>query len=153
MAEIGIVVDTPCREWRGTVLNIGYGQLRRGKKRHVTHRYVWELANGPIPPGMFICHRCDNRKCYRLDHLFLGTAADNTADMWAKGRGPAGAQRRKMTTGEHERIKFDFTPSLADRRRELSMTLMVLVFGHAKQFDELGELEHQMSAYRTKQAA
>ena len=42
---------------------------------------------GPIPKGMFVLHHCDNPPCVRPDHLFLGTAADNTADMMSKGRG------------------------------------------------------------------
>jgi hypothetical protein len=31
-------------------------------------------------------HRCDNRWCVELNHLFLGTPKDNTDDMRAKGR-------------------------------------------------------------------
>lgn len=50
------------------------------------HRVAYELQNGPIPAGLAVCHRCDNRLCMRGDHLFLGTLADNFADMRAKGR-------------------------------------------------------------------
>ncbi len=49
-------------------------------------RVSWEMHNGPIPKGLFICHRCDNPPCVRPDHLFLGTARDNQQDMRQKGR-------------------------------------------------------------------
>lgn len=49
------------------------------------HRWVWEAVNGPIPKGMVVRHKCDNRLCYRLSHLELGTQADNVADMVAHG--------------------------------------------------------------------
>jgi len=51
-----------------------------------THRFAWELANGPIPEGMFVCHKCDNPPCCNVDHLFLGTPKENTTDMVNKGR-------------------------------------------------------------------
>ena len=47
----------------------------------------WQLTHGPIPEGLWVLHRCDNRKCVRPDHLFLGTSLENNRDMYAKGRG------------------------------------------------------------------
>lgn len=80
------VLDTPCREWMGPRLPSGYGRLSRDGQRWYVHRWVWTLANGPIPEGMQVCHRCDNPPCFRLDHLFLGTQLDNMHDKVSKGR-------------------------------------------------------------------
>jgi hypothetical protein len=76
-----------CIEWTGTRMRQGYGKIGIGTKVFLTHRIAWELANGPIPDGLLVCHACDNPPCCNVDHLFLGTVADNNADRDQKGRG------------------------------------------------------------------
>jgi hypothetical protein len=74
-----------CWEWTGYKNEKGYGVINLRGERALAHRFAWQLDE-PIPPGMSILHRCDNPACVRRKHLFLGTRADNNADMDAKGR-------------------------------------------------------------------
>jgi hypothetical protein len=78
-----------CWIWQGAKTkgaHLVYGQVERGGKRWRTHRYAWLLAYGPIPEGLFVCHRCDVPLCINPSHLFLGTHGDNMDDMSKKGR-------------------------------------------------------------------
>lgn len=59
------------------------------------HRLAWIEAHGPIPKGLCVCHRCDNRRCINVEHLFLGTTRDNARDCWAKGRAYKVEKHRK----------------------------------------------------------
>jgi len=78
-----------CLEWTGWTNDAGYGQIMVNGKQTGTHRLAWEVANGPIPAGFCVCHHCDNPPCCDAERcLFLGTKADNAADMAAKGRAP-----------------------------------------------------------------
>lgn len=89
-AYLGPKLENGCIEWQGGLGRGGYGKFRASpdkKHSHVgAHRFAYEMANGPIPDGLFVCHSCDNRRCCNPDHLWLGTANDNVQDMVAKGR-------------------------------------------------------------------
>jgi hypothetical protein len=77
-----------CHEWTGYLDPVGYGRLFRGvnKSPHWAHRLAWELANGEIGEGLYVCHHCDNKKCVNASHLFLGSNRDNAIDASSKGR-------------------------------------------------------------------
>jgi HNH endonuclease len=101
-----------CWPWTKQLSDRGYGKTRvRGFQTRLAHRIAWSLMMGPIPLGLCVLHRCDNRRCCNPAHLFLGTVADNNADMWRKGRGRAGRglgggivdplkRRRKLTVDQ-----------------------------------------------------
>lgn len=85
--------STGCWIWTGS-RSQGYGVIRQahyGKARNA-HRVSWELHCGPIPAGLFVCHKCDVRSCVNPDHLFLGTQRENMLDMHGKGRAARGEE-------------------------------------------------------------
>lgn len=73
-------IEGECLVWTGACNSHGYGHAAAG----TIHRIAYGLLNGPIPTGMCILHTCDNRKCFRDSHLYLGTKKDNTRDRFAR---------------------------------------------------------------------
>jgi hypothetical protein len=77
-----------CWLWTGPKIAQGYGQIWCLWRRRtiMAHRVAWEMVNGPIRNDMVIMHTCDVPSCVKIDHLRLGTRADNNADCNTKGR-------------------------------------------------------------------
>ncbi len=75
-----------CWEWIGGINGKGYGQFRKDNIKYTTHRFSYTLYYGNIPNGLFVCHKCNNRKCVNPFHLYAGTAKDNSDDITKANR-------------------------------------------------------------------
>lgn len=91
-----------CWLWQGTLDSGGYGVFRLVR----AHRISWVIANGPLAAGELVLHHCDNRRCVRPMHLFMGTQRDNVLDMVAKGRHTTGGWRSKVRGQDHPAAKL-----------------------------------------------
>ena len=83
-----------CWEWRGARGRGGYGLFWHSGSNVTASRAAWVAANGPIPEGMVIRHRCDNPLCVNPDHLDIGTHGQNMMDMVERARSTAYATGR-----------------------------------------------------------
>lgn len=109
--------EDECWLWTGAVDTRGYGNMNCDGRTKRSHRIAWELAHGPIPPGVghhgtVVMHTCDNRICCNPAHLKLGDHSANMADMREKGRrkqinaGQANG-RAKLTPEQVHAIRLD----------------------------------------------
>lgn len=98
-----IVDKNDCHIFTGSTDENGYGRITFQYKKHIAHRFSYEIQNGEIPKGMLVCHKCDNPPCVNPGHLFLGTELDNNMDKIKKGR-----DHNKSKT--HCKNGHEFTP-------------------------------------------
>lgn len=124
LSYIAVDALTGCWIWKGAPNKAGYGTFRLHGKRRIASRAAVEIFTGAISDGLFVCHRCDNRRCANPDHLFVGTQKDNMSDASNKGRmvnvGPRPGQfageksnSAKLTIAQVVEIRASKLPSRA----------------------------------------
>lgn len=108
-----------CWEWLGFKNKDGYGQIKINKKQKIAHRYAYEYYKNneqSVPSNLYVCHHCDNPSCVNHNHLFLGTAKDNSQDMISKGRHRFNPRLKKHTDDEVIKIRLDYASGLSQEK-------------------------------------
>ena len=106
-------MDSRCWEWKSSIGSSDYGTFGTVGRTWGAHRYSFAIHNPDVvmTSDLFVCHHCDNRRCVRPDHLFLGTQKDNLQDAKRKGR----LGKREQRECEHCDTVFECIPS--DKKR------------------------------------
>jgi len=117
-SKVDVRGPNDCWLWIGQMTHRGYGCFKLNGFLKGAHRVAFELSVGPIPDGMWVLHHCDCPRCVNPAHLFIGTAADNTADMMNKGR----FVDRRGTKNPRARLTWDDVRTIRYLRQTTKLT-------------------------------
>lgn len=118
-----------CKIWTGASLPFGYGVISVNGKQTSTHRAAWQEAFGKIPDGLLVLHSCDVPSCINPNHLFLGSAHDNTQDMLSKSRGN---YSNRKTGADHHMSAGGYKGEQHPRRKLSQMNVDAIRSEYAK---------------------
>ena len=96
------IMESGCHEWQAGLARGGYAKFKLPGKTVTAHRFAYQTFKASIPDGLCVLHRCDNRLCVNVDHLFLGDISENVKDMDVKNRR---GTRSQLTYDDVEKIK------------------------------------------------
>ncbi len=128
MKKIEMVPESGCWIWMGTTNEKGYGRLKTTKGKMYAHRFFYQQLVGPIPDGMFVCHRCDVTSCCNPAHHFIGDMTANMEDMKKKGRQSKAA---RMFGEKHPQAILNDAKVREIRRSKAPLAELAKVYGVA----------------------
>lgn len=124
------IPDAGCWLWLGAWSAAGYGKahnygtrISRVKWDEQAHRLFYAYHVGDIPDELFVCHKCDTPACVNPHHLFLGTPAENTADMVRKGRKPT---HRRVISGDEVRAVFQSSLAVSKLAKQYGVSITTI---------------------------
>jgi len=106
-----------CWIWVGTFTHYGYGSLSVNGHIKLAHRLSYEIHVGPIPEGLFVCHRCptgEDKRCVNPDHLYVGKAQDNVNDKVRENH--QAHIPKKLTADDVQEIRLLYRTGSSQRR-------------------------------------
>lgn len=124
----------PCHLWTAGLFSEGYGhvhdthgEIGRPRGEYKSNRVAWMLYQGPIPEGLIVRHKCDRPACVRIEHLELGTQAENMEDKYARGRAKRATSEESILSSQRARER------LADRKAGLPLRPREIRCSHCRE--------------------
>ena len=122
-----IAIGNDCWLWTGKLdKKTSYARFRGYDSKKIgAHEFAFQVFNGPLASGMFVCHKCDVRHCVRPSHLFLGTPLENQLDSISKGRKKYGEEVSNHKLTEEQVIDIRRRYDDGEAKRALSRSFGV----------------------------